>query len=94
MLCDDCSQITIDPRKITGDLDSINSQYQTGTGLLRFDQYPEFPLLKASGEAGCQLCISLRDEIMRYVESNLIQGTQPKGLRALGTSKTGFSELC
>jgi hypothetical protein len=93
MLCDDCSQIIIDPRQLTYELGHKNGGYLTGTGLLRFDQYPEFPVLKASGEAGCQLCISIRDEIMRYIKNNLVQGTQPKGRRGLGTCEADFSEL-
>jgi hypothetical protein len=30
---------------------------------------------------------------MRYIKNNLVQGTQPKGRRGLGTCEADFSEL-
>jgi hypothetical protein len=70
--CEDCSKIIIDPKKLTkrprlqpagfkGILRD-NDQYAVGT---RSDFYPDFPALKKSGEAGCDLCISLRERIVR-----------------------------
>jgi hypothetical protein len=87
MLCDDCSQIIIDPRQITGKPISIIEGYSTGRP--RSDRYPEFPALKASGEAGCQLCTSIRDEILRYIEGDV---GPPPGLRDLGTREADFCE--
>ena len=74
-LCEDCKSIVIDPSKIietkgfnaTG-REYLNSAGRYEVGKVRFDQYPSFPALEASGDSGCELCISLRRRFLQDFE--------------------------
>jgi hypothetical protein len=78
MLCVYCSQVDIDPR-IMKDFrgrnlrETMNSNSWYTTGQSRSDLYPDFPGLKASAEAGCQLCSSLRHQILQSFEQKPLE---------------------
>jgi hypothetical protein len=84
-LCEDCSKIIIDPKKLTKrprlqpsgfkGIIRDNDQYAAGT---RYDLYPDFPTLKKSGEAGCDLCIPLRERIMHDFHEKPPKMREPK----------------
>jgi hypothetical protein len=74
-LCEDCKSIVIGPRKIieTKGFDATRREYSTSVGRYevgeaRFDQYPSFPALKASGDSGCELCVALRPSFLQEFE--------------------------
>jgi hypothetical protein len=75
MLCENCKQITIDPKRMTA-RPSRQRNFDTDwagkyeVGKTRVDQYPDFIVLKVSGDAGCDLCSSLRQRLLQDFDQN------------------------